>query len=143
MTAYIALGSNQGDRCGMIQAALQRLREDPDVTVCAESPMAETKPIGPIPQPDFINAVVRIETTHPALALLDRLLAIERSLGRVRKERWGPRTIDLDILYYGDQTIDVPRLTVPHPEIGNRPFLQKLLETVKPKLTQRHTETKN
>ena len=94
----------------------------PGVSVARATLLQETKPIGPIEQPNFINGVVSIETLLGPIELLDALLGIERRLGRVRKERWGPRTIDLDILLYGDRIIDHPRLRVPHPEIAYRPF---------------------
>jgi len=94
------------------------------------SRVQETKPVGPVKQPDFLNAVARVETLLGPVELLDALLDIERRLGRARKERWGPRTIDLDVLLYGNRVIDHPRLRVPHPEIPYRPFvLEGLRET--------------
>jgi 2-amino-4-hydroxy-6-hydroxymethyldihydropteridine diphosphokinase len=120
---FIALGSNLGDRAAFLRQAIERMKETPDFSVEAVSTVMETRPVGPIPQPDYLNAVVRAKTKLPPLRLLERLLAIERELGRTRRERWGPRTIDLDILYYGDRQVNEPSLQVPHPEIGNRPFL--------------------
>jgi 2-amino-4-hydroxy-6-hydroxymethyldihydropteridine diphosphokinase len=120
--AYIGLGSNLGDRYGFVAQATKLLGNTAGVILRRQSKLEETKPIGPIKQPNFINGVVEIETLLGPIELLDALFAIEQQLGRVRKERWGPRTIDLDILLYGDRIIDHPRLRVPHPEIMNRPF---------------------
>ncbi|MFA5975975.1 MAG: 2-amino-4-hydroxy-6-hydroxymethyldihydropteridine diphosphokinase [Elusimicrobiota bacterium] len=125
--AYIALGSNLGNRRAWITQALDRLAQTPEIHLQAVSLLTETKPVGPLDQPDFINGVAEIETTLEPLELLDRLLAVEQSLGRIRQKRWGPRTIDLDILFYGDQTVNHPRLVIPHPELKNRPFLQAAL----------------
>ncbi len=111
-----------GDRAGFTARAVKLLATTPGVFLTRVSKLQETKPIGPIKQPNFLNAVARIQTLWGPIELLDRLLSLERQLGRVRKERWGPRTIDLDILLYGDRIIDHPRLRVPHPEIQNRPF---------------------
>jgi 3-methyl-2-oxobutanoate hydroxymethyltransferase len=103
--------------------ALSQLEATPGISVQKVSRFVNTKPLGPVKQPDFLNAVVRIKTGLGPIALLDALLAIEQRLGRIRRKRWGPRTIDLDILYYGERTLDHPRLRVPHPEIQNRPFV--------------------
>jgi 2-amino-4-hydroxy-6-hydroxymethyldihydropteridine diphosphokinase len=129
VVCYIGLGSNIGDRQENIRRALELLRESPGVRVQKVSLVEETQPIGPA-QPNFLNAVAAIETSLEPLDLLDRLQAIETRLGRVRGERWGPRTIDLDILFYGDQTISHARLTVPHPEIKQRYFLQRELKEI-------------
>jgi len=105
------------------------LKAAPGVRVLQISSLEETRPIGP-EQADFLNGVVSIETTLRPLDLLDRLQAIEKQLGRQHTEPWGPRTIDLDLLYYGHETISHPRLTVPHPEIGHRAFIQRELKEV-------------
>jgi 2-amino-4-hydroxy-6-hydroxymethyldihydropteridine diphosphokinase len=118
------LGSNLGDRDGYIRQALERLRATPSISDVKVSTVVETAPLGPVPQGAYLNAVAGFTTTLSPWELLDRLLAIERDLGRVRGERWGPRTIDLDILFYGDQTVNDDRLTIPHPEIARRPFVQ-------------------
>lgn len=131
VTAFIGLGSNLGDREGMIRAALKCMESHCDVRLIAVSPLENTTPIGPQHQPDFLNGVALIETDLEPLELLDFLLAIETSLGRVRAERWGPRTIDLDILTYGDRVMDLPRLKVPHPELPNRPFLTQAIAGLK------------
>ena len=125
--AYIALGSNLGDRSLYIERALAAMRADPRIRVRQVSPIVETKALGPV-QPDYLNGVAAIETDYAPLELLDRLLAIERALGRERRVRWGPRTIDLDILMYNDQTFNHPRLTIPHPELPHRPFLLEALK---------------
>ena len=115
--AYIGLGSNLGDRRAMIAGALERLRPR------RVSAVVETEPWGVVDQPRFLNAVAEIETELAPPALLDRLLEIERELGRVRKQKWGPRTIDLDLLLYGDRRIVSPVLTVPHPRLHERKFV--------------------
>lgn len=123
--AYIGIGSNLGDRQAMLRRVVPELLDlEPGIRVLRQSTVLETKPVGPPDQPDYLNAVLLIETSLPPLDLLDRLLAIEDFLGRRRDKRWGPRTVDLDILVYGDQHIDIPRLKVPHPEIAHRTFLQ-------------------
>ncbi len=127
VTAYIALGSNLGDRYNQIHQALGFLAETPGIRLGSVSRLIETQPIGTPDQPNFVNGVAEIETTLEPLDLLDRLLNIEQALGRRRERRWGPRTMDLDILLYGQEVIQRPRLTVPHPELPNRPFLQAAL----------------
>lgn len=126
VTSYIGLGSNLGDRAQALQRALEKLGQMPHTKVLRVSEFEETTPIGPI-QPLFLNAVAAIKTSLPALELLDVLQAIENHLGRIRSEPWGPRIIDLDILYYGNETINHPRLTVPHPQIPQRYFVQREL----------------
>jgi 2-amino-4-hydroxy-6-hydroxymethyldihydropteridine diphosphokinase len=117
VSAYIGLGSNLGDRRAMIAGALEQLRPR------RVSAVVETDPVGRTDQPRFLNAVAEIETDLDAPALLDRLLEIEAGLGRVRRERWGPRTIDLDLLLYGGVQLTSERLTVPHPELPRRRFV--------------------
>jgi len=125
----IGFGSNVGDRYATWDKTLLYLAEVPGLRIIYAATPMETKPVGPITdQPDFLNSVITVETTLDPLALLDQLLHIEQRLGRVRRERWGPRTVDLDILTYGDQTINEARLQVPHPEIKNRPFLSVLMK---------------
>ncbi|OGR90047.1 MAG: 2-amino-4-hydroxy-6-hydroxymethyldihydropteridine diphosphokinase [Elusimicrobia bacterium RIFCSPLOWO2_01_FULL_59_12] len=127
VVCYIGLGANLGDREENIRRALELLRETPNVRVVRVSTLEETVPFGPV-QPAYLNGVAAIETALEPLELLDRLQAIEARLGRARAERWGPRTIDLDILYYGNEQIAHPRLTVPHPEIYQRDFVQRELK---------------
>jgi len=121
--AYIGLGSNLGDRRETLSRALEQLRPRRVSTI------VETEPWGVVDQPRFLNCVAEIETETAPPALLDRLLEIERGLGRVRQKKWGPRTIDLDLLLYGDRRIVSPVLTVPHPRLHQRLFvLQGLAE---------------
>jgi 2-amino-4-hydroxy-6-hydroxymethyldihydropteridine diphosphokinase len=126
LEAVIGLGSNLGDRRLLLADAVRALGDCG--TVGRVSPLYETAPIGP-PQPLFLNAAVLLTTALSPLALLDALLAIERGLGRVRLERWGPRLVDLDILWLSQGSFDSPRLTVPHPELRRRAFaLRPLLD---------------
>jgi 2-amino-4-hydroxy-6-hydroxymethyldihydropteridine diphosphokinase len=115
--AYIGLGSNLGDRRETLSRALERLGARRVSTI------VETEPWGVVDQPRFLNAVAEIETDLEPPALLDRLLEIERELGRVRRQKWGPRTVDLDLLLYGDRRIVSPVLTVPHPRLHQRLFV--------------------
>ena len=128
--AYVGLGANLGDRAAMLRAALEQLAAEPGLEVVAVSPVRETEPVGYHDQPRFLNAAAAVETELPPRELLDRLLGIERRLGRTREgPRFGPRTIDLDLLLYGDEQIDEPGLEVPHPRLHERLFvLEPLLE---------------
>lgn len=117
VSAYIGLGSNLGDRRAMIAEALGRLHPR------RVSAIVETDPVGKTDQPRFLNAVAEVDTDLSPAALLERLLDIERDLGRVRKERWGPRNIDLDLLLYGAEQVSTETLTVPHPELPRRRFV--------------------
>ena len=126
--AYIALGSNLGDREAHLHAALHALR-DAGVTVRRASRFVETPPVGKTDQPMFLNAAAELQTDLSARELLQLLLRIEASRGRVRAERWGPRTLDLDLLLYDAQIIHEPDLDVPHPLMHQRSFvLQPLVE---------------
>lgn len=121
---YIALGSNVGDRRAHITLALRELAQRGDVAVAAVSSLHETRPVGGPPgQGDYLNAVARVETALPARELLARMRAIEQSHGRQRGVKDGPRTLDLDLLLYRDETIDEPGLTVPHPRMWERAFV--------------------
>jgi 2-amino-4-hydroxy-6-hydroxymethyldihydropteridine diphosphokinase len=127
--AYVGLGSNLGDREGTILAAAGRLGPH------RLSPILETDPWGYAAQPRFLNAVAELETDLTPRQLLDHLLAVERELGRVRDgPRYGPRTIDLDLLLYGDAVIDEPGLTVPHPRLAERLFVLEPLSSLDPGL---------
>lgn len=124
ITAFVALGANLGDRRTALAGAISALRAAPGVTVEAVSALYETAPVGgPEGQDAFLNGAARISTTLTPDALLDLLLEIEQSFNRVRVERWGPRTLDLDLLFYGDQAFETPRLTVPHPRLHDRRFV--------------------
>ena len=121
-TAFLALGSNLGDRLENLRMAVRYLRES-GIKVTAVSSVYATKPIRVTKQPDFLNAVVEVETLYSPKALLGLCQTIELRLGRERTIRWGPRVIDVDILLYDDVTIDEPGLTIPHPEMANRAFV--------------------
>jgi len=123
--AHIGLGSNLGDRVAAIREALAQLDAQPGIEVLRTSRLYETEPVGPVEQGRFINAVAELETSLSARELLAALLAIEARLGRERErgERWGPRTIDLDLLLLDDLVLDEPDLIVPHPELAQRPFV--------------------
>ena len=127
--AYIALGSNLQDPATQLRSAVTAISQLPDSRVERTSSIYRSVPLGTTAQPDYLNAVLLLATTLPPLRLLDALQQIEQAQGRVRGERWGPRTLDLDILLYGNQKIDSPRLTVPHPAMSQRNFvLYPLLE---------------
>lgn len=134
--AYVGLGSNVGDRERMLWSAIHMLAFNPEVDVAAVSTFRETAPVGYLDQPDFVNAAVAIDTELSPRALLDLLLSIELELGRTREgPRFGPRTIDLDLLLYGDETIDETGLTVPHPRLHERRFVLEPLAELDPGLT--------
>lgn len=121
--AYIGFGSNLGDRLGHLRAALRRLDAEPGIRVLRGSRVYETSPVGYTDQGWFLNAVAEVATELDAPSLLRRLLAIEAELGRERTVRWGPRTVDLDLLLYGDLRLDDPECTVPHPRLEERNFV--------------------
>jgi 2-amino-4-hydroxy-6-hydroxymethyldihydropteridine diphosphokinase len=121
--AYVGLGSNLGDRRGLIREALKRLARIDGVHVRKRSRIIETDPVGVTEQPRFLNAVAEIETRIEPVPFLRRLRAVEKSLGRVRHRRWGPRTIDLDLLLWGDRSMDTKSLTLPHPRLAQRRFV--------------------
>jgi 2-amino-4-hydroxy-6-hydroxymethyldihydropteridine diphosphokinase len=134
--AYVGLGSNLGDRKATLLRALELLAAEPGLTVTAVSVFRDTEPVGYIEQPRFLNGVAAIDTELSARELLDRLLGVERSLGRRRNgPRFGPRTVDLDLLLYGDATIDEAGLSVPHPRLGERRFVLEPLAELDPALT--------
>jgi len=133
--AYIGLGSNLEDPVRQVQAAMTALGGLPGSRVVARSALYWSDPIGPPGQPRYVNAVVGAETGCTARALLSELQAIERQQGRVRKERWGARTLDLDLLVYGDTVIDTPGLTVPHPRMHERAFVLIPLQEIAPALS--------
>ena len=128
--AYVGLGANVGNRRENLDRAVELLAAEPGVRVLALSSVRETAPVGYVDQPRFLNAACALDTGLGPRELLERLLAIERALGRERTEpRFGPRTIDLDLLLYGNETLDEPGLTVPHPRLAERLFvLEPLLE---------------
>jgi 2-amino-4-hydroxy-6-hydroxymethyldihydropteridine diphosphokinase len=117
------MGSNIGDRLDYLQGGLDGLFDTPRITFLAVSPVYETTPVGGPEQPDYLNAVVIAETSMPAQAVLERCLSLEDAYGRVRDERWGPRTLDLDLIIYGDEVSNSPGLTLPHPRAHERAFV--------------------
>ena len=128
-TAYLALGSNVGDRLATLQRAVDELDATEGLGIRRSSRIYETEPVGGPPQPRYLNAVLETRTSLGARELLDACLRVERSLGRERLVRWGPRTIDIDILTYGRERIDEPDLVIPHPRMHERGFvLAPLLE---------------
>jgi 2-amino-4-hydroxy-6-hydroxymethyldihydropteridine diphosphokinase len=134
--AYIGLGANLGERERTIAAALRRIDEDERTSLLRSTVPIETDPVGYKDQPRFFNAAASLTTTRSPRELLDLLLEIERDLGRVRGEgpRYGPRTIDLDLLLYGDETIDEDALEVPHPRLHERRFVLEPLAELDPGL---------
>lgn len=133
--AYVALGSNLGDREAQLRAAIAALRADPEILVEAVSTVYETAPVGPPPQGPYLNAVVRLRTPLAPRALLARLLAIEVAAGRVRDgRRWSARSLDLDLLVYGELLLDEPGLCLPHPRLHERAFVLEPLCELAPRL---------
>ncbi len=129
MRAFLALGSNLGNRLTMLQEAADELRQIPGVHLTASSRVWETDPVGGPPQDAFLNAALELETKLDPLDLLAEVQRVESTLGRTREIRWGPRTIDIDILLLDARTIDEPTLTVPHPRMRERAFvIMPLLE---------------
>jgi 2-amino-4-hydroxy-6-hydroxymethyldihydropteridine diphosphokinase len=135
-TAFVGIGSNLGERERQIEAALDLLAAEDGIELVAVSSLRETDPVGYVDQPAFLNGAARVETELSAQHLLAHLLAIELQLGRVRGDgpRFGPRTIDLDLLLYGQETIDEPGLTVPHPRLAERRFALEPLAELDPAL---------
>jgi 2-amino-4-hydroxy-6-hydroxymethyldihydropteridine diphosphokinase len=137
--AFVGLGANLGDREATIRAALAALAEEDGIEVVAVSTLRETEPVGVGPQPLFLNGAAELATKLSARELLDRLLATEQRFGRVRVPgEHGPRTLDLDLLLYGDEQIDEPGLTVPHPRLHERAFVLEPLAEIDPDLAGLH-----
>jgi 2-amino-4-hydroxy-6-hydroxymethyldihydropteridine diphosphokinase len=137
--AYVALGSNLGDRIGRLRAAVDALGATVGVQVVAVSGVYETDPVGGPEQEPYLNAVVAIDTDRSARDLLDVAHGLERDAERVRGERWGPRTLDVDLLLVGDERVDEPDLVVPHPRMWERAFVLAPLADVAPHLVERPT----
>lgn len=133
--AFIALGSNLGDARAQVLDAFEALARLPGTRLLARSPLYLTPPWGVLDQPPFVNAVAQLDTTLPPHALLDELLVIERAAGRVRDgERWGPRTLDLDVLHMDAVVLSDERLSLPHPRISERAFVLLPLHDLAPTL---------
>lgn len=129
--AAIALGSNLGNSRMILEAALDRLDKIPGITVKVKSHLYQTAPVGP-PQPDYLNACAVLSTTLPPEVLMQMLLEVEAKFGRVRRERWGARTLDLDLLLYDDLILDQPHLQIPHPRMIDRAFVLIPLAEIAP-----------
>ena len=132
--AYVSIGTNLGDRAAHVDFAVRALGELPETRVEALSPLFETDPVGPPPQGPYLNAVARLATSLAPRALLDGLLAIERRAGRERGARNAARTLDLDLLLYGDRVVDEPGLALPHPRLAERAFVLEPLASLAPDL---------
>lgn len=132
--AYVALGANLGDPASTVRAAFGALANLPESRVVQTSSLYRTAPVGLADQPDFINAVAALETTLAPESLLDALLDLENRFGRLRAEKNGPRTLDLDLLLYNDQFLDLPRLQLPHPRLHLRAFVLQPLAEIAPEL---------
>ena len=133
-TAFIALGANLGDPAATVKAAFAALANLPESRIVHCSSLYRTAPVGITEQPEFVNAVAQLDTDLAPEALLDALLEIEQRFGRIRAERNGPRTLDLDLLLYGDQFVSLPRLTLPHPRLHLRAFVLYPLAEIAPNL---------
>ncbi len=127
----IALGSNLGDSRAILEAALESLAATPDIILQARSSWYQTKAVGP-PQPDYINGCALLQVKTSPQLLLETLLGIEAQFGRVRRERWGPRSLDLDLLLYDDLILDTPTLVLPHPRMRERAFVLVPLAEIAP-----------
>lgn len=132
--AFLSLGANLGDRGDTLARALELLARDGRVRVTRRSSLYETEPIGMVGQPWFLNMVVEVATDLPPDDLLDLAQSVERALGRTREIRWGPRTVDIDILLYDDRVVSSPRLSIPHPEMTRRRFVLQPLVEIAPDL---------
>ncbi|HCH23449.1 MAG TPA: 2-amino-4-hydroxy-6-hydroxymethyldihydropteridine diphosphokinase [Oceanospirillaceae bacterium] len=134
-TAYIGIGSNLGDPVGQIQQAIVELQQLPHAQLVQVSSLYGSKPMGPQDQPDYVNAVAQLDTQLDPLALLDALQQLEQDHQRIRERHWGPRTLDLDVLLYAQQSIQSPRLTVPHAGLHTRNFVLYPLAEISPELS--------
>jgi 2-amino-4-hydroxy-6-hydroxymethyldihydropteridine diphosphokinase len=131
--AYLGIGSNLGDRLEHLQGAVDGLARAEGVTVAAVSPVYETEPVGGPEQPDYLNAVVAIDTDLSPRALLELAQELEAAAARVREVRWGPRTLDVDVLLVGDEVVDDADLQVPHPRMRERAFVMAPLADLEPR----------
>ena len=132
-TAYILLGTNLGDRVKYLNLAKTEITRK-DILVVGSSSIYSTKPWGVEDQPDFLNQVLKIQTTFSPRELLTELLEIEKTAGRTRENKWGPRTLDIDILFYNEDIVDLPDLTIPHPQLHLRRFTLEPLNEIAPDL---------
>jgi len=139
--AFLGLGSNLGNRVENIRSAVRLMSNNPDIRIIAVSSFYESAAIGYTDQPDFVNTVIEIETTLPAMELLGFVLQTENTLGRIRNQRWGPRVIDIDILIYDELTMRTDALTVPHPRMLERAFVIVPLAEIEPHLVLQNGRT--
>ena len=131
--AFIGLGSNLGNREENIKIAFQKIEKVTNIKIIKSSSIINTKPVGITNQPDFLNCVIQINTILEPEPLLYELLKIEKEMGRVRKQKWCPRIIDLDILFFYNVILETENLTIPHPEILNRKFVLTSMKEIAPK----------
>ena len=131
---FLGLGSNQNNPIEQINQAIAELANLPHTTLLAQSSLYHSQPLGPQDQPDFINAVVKLETELSPMGLLKACQALEQHHGRIKTRHWGERTLDIDILLYGDQLINLPELIIPHPEMMYRAFVLQPLAEIAPEL---------
>lgn len=131
-SVYLSLGSNLGDRQAYLQQGIQELNDLDSCKVCEQSKIIETEPYGDVPQDKFLNCVIRMETVLNPQQLLNALHEIESHAGRTRDVHWGPRTLDLDILFYDHMTVNTPQLTIPHADLHNRSFVLEPLCEIAP-----------
>ena len=134
MKAYLSLGANLGDKAGSILEAIRLVNDHKDCSVIAQSSLYVTKPVGVLDQPNFVNAVIEVETALNPYDLLDLCSKIEQKMGRKRTIKWGPRVIDMDILLYEGVNISEERLTIPHPRMMERAFVLVPLAEIAPDL---------
>lgn len=139
---YLGLGSNVGDRERQLKEALRLLDAQQGIKVTQVSSLYETAPVGYVDQPDFLNLCAEIETNLSPQAVLKSGLDIEQQLHRVRKERWGPRTLDIDVLLYGNEIIEDQDLSIPHPRMAERAFVLIPLQEIAPEAINPRTQTK-
>lgn len=137
---YLGLGSNVGDRQAQLNEAIRLLDEKKGIEVVKVSSFYETAPVGYVDQPDFLNLCIAIKTDLSPQAVLENALEIEQALHRVRKERWGPRTLDIDILMYDDEVIESPDLVIPHPRMTERAFVLIPLQEIAPDTVEPRTQ---
>jgi 2-amino-4-hydroxy-6-hydroxymethyldihydropteridine diphosphokinase len=138
--AYIALGSNLGDRQAYLSRAREAIAAIPECRVVAASAVEETAPLGGLAQPSYLNQMLAVETTLDPVTLLARLQRIEAESGRVRSTAWASRTLDLDIVLFDDRVVQSPVLTIPHPGLVDRPFWQRELAELRERMTRSSDE---
>jgi len=131
-TVYVGIGTNLGKKKENIEKAVRMLKKVKGIDVILSSPMYKTRAYGNKKQPEFLNGVLKISTSFEPRVLLERLKSVEKDMGRLEEERWGPRIIDLDILFYGNEIIKKSRLTIPHPDLHNRWFVLKPMNDIAP-----------